>query len=76
MIAIPAAVLSHFYENRIVQLLNEIEEMVCNLLPQFERYEGQVRFTSSDFEQVSRRPEAANGKTEKRTPEIIARNAD
>ena len=45
MIAIPAAILSHFYENRIVQLLNEIEEMVCNLLPQFERYEGQVRFT-------------------------------
>ena len=45
MIAIPAAVLSHFYENRIVQLLNEIEEMAYNLLPQFERYEGQVRFT-------------------------------
>jgi biopolymer transport protein ExbB len=45
MIAIPAAILSHFYENRILQLLNEIEEMVFNLLPQFERYEGQVRFT-------------------------------
>lgn len=45
MIAIPAAVLSHFFENRIVQLLNEIEEMAYNLLPQFERYEGQVRFT-------------------------------
>jgi len=45
MIAIPAAILSHFYENRIVQLLNEIEEMASNLLPQFERYEGQVRFT-------------------------------
>ncbi len=56
MIAIPAAVLSHFYENRIVQLLNEIKEMASNLLPQFERYEGQVRFTqgvgdvSSDFD--------------------------
>jgi len=45
MIAIPSAILSHFYENRILQLLNEIEEMACNLLPQFERYEGQVRFT-------------------------------
>lgn len=45
IIAIPSAVLSHFYENRIVQLLNEIEEMIFNLLPQFERYEGQVRFT-------------------------------
>ena len=48
LIAIPAAVLSHFYENRIIQLLNEIEEMVFNLLPQFERYEGQLRFTSND----------------------------
>ena len=45
MIAIPAAVLGHFYENRIVKLMNEIEEMAFNLLPQFERYEGQVRFT-------------------------------
>ncbi len=48
LIAIPAAILSHYYENRIVQLMNEIEEMVFNLLPQFERYEGQVRFTSHD----------------------------
>lgn len=45
IIAIPAAILSHFYENRIVQLMNQIEEMVFNLSPQFERYEGQVRFT-------------------------------
>ena len=55
LIAIPAAVLSHFYENRIIQLLNEIEEMVFNLLPQFERYEGQVRFTNND---MLRRPMA------------------
>jgi len=48
LIAIPAAILSHFFENRIIQLLNEIEEMVCNLLPQFEHYEGQVRFTNPD----------------------------
>lgn len=48
MIAIPAAVLSHFFENRIVQLINEIEEMAVNLMPQFERYEGQVRFTQGD----------------------------
>jgi biopolymer transport protein ExbB len=48
LIAIPAAVLSHFYENRIIQLLTEIEEMVSNLLPQFERYEGQVRFTGHE----------------------------
>ncbi|MEM9941458.1 MAG: MotA/TolQ/ExbB proton channel family protein [Planctomycetota bacterium] len=45
MIAIPSAILSHFYETRIISLMNQIEEMVFNLMPQFERYEGQVRFT-------------------------------
>ncbi len=46
LIAIPAAVLSHYYENRIVKLINEVEELCFNLLPQFERYEGQLRFTA------------------------------
>ena len=50
LIAIPAAVLSHFYENRIVQLLNEIEEMAYHLLPQLEKYEGQVRFTAGGLQ--------------------------
>ena len=62
LIAIPAAVLSHFYENRIIQLLNEIEEMVFNLLPQFERYEGQVRFTNNDIgQQVDGSSGSTNG---------------
>lgn len=43
-IAIPAAVLAHFFENRIVNQLNEVDEMIANLLPQVERYEGRVRF--------------------------------
>ena len=64
LIAIPAAVLSHFYENRIVQLLNEIEEMVFNLLPQFERYEGQVRFSSNDLDNhASANPQATTVRT-------------
>lgn len=46
MIAIPAAILSHFFENRVLLLMNEIEEMIFNLLPQLERYEGKLRFTS------------------------------
>lgn len=59
MIAIPSAVLSHYYENRIVRMLNEIEEMVSNLMPQFERYEGQVRFTAGVAEaEVTAQPPA------------------
>lgn len=58
MIAIPAAVISHFYENRIVQLMNEIEEMVFNLLPQFERYEGQIRFTQNQSDDTNQLTES------------------
>ncbi len=47
-IAIPATIVSHFFENRIVRSLNQIEEMVSQLLPQLERYEGQVRFKAAD----------------------------
>ena len=46
LIAIPAAVMAHFFENRIITVLNEIEEMISSLLPQFEKYEGQLRFTT------------------------------
>lgn len=63
VIAIPAAILSHHFENRIIQLMNQIEEMVYNLLPQFERYEGQVRFTQGFDEPV---PTTASG-TQKKT---------
>lgn len=45
MIAIPAAVIAHYFENKIINTMNDIEEMISNLLPQLERYEGQVRFT-------------------------------
>ena len=45
IIAIPSAVFAHFFENRIVSLMNEIEEMIFNLMPQLERYEGKIRFS-------------------------------
>jgi biopolymer transport protein ExbB len=45
MVAIPAAVASHFFEGRIQSLMFQVEEMVFNLLPQIERFEGRVRFT-------------------------------
>lgn len=44
MIAIPAAVMAHYFENKIMSMINQIQEMIYNLLPQFERYEGQMRF--------------------------------
>ncbi|MGI9498346.1 MAG: MotA/TolQ/ExbB proton channel family protein [Mariniblastus sp.] len=64
VIAIPSAILSHHFENRIIQLMNQIEEMAYNLLPQFERYEGQVRFTQGFDEPISTDVSAARKKTE------------
>ena len=45
IIAIPAAILAHFFENRVVSTMNQIEEMIFNLMPQLERYEGKIRFS-------------------------------
>jgi biopolymer transport protein ExbB len=43
-IAIPAAILSHYFESRIQSMFNEINELLFNLLPQVERFEGRMRF--------------------------------
>jgi biopolymer transport protein ExbB len=42
-VAIPAAVLSHYFEGRIQALFREIDELLLSLLPQLERYEGKLR---------------------------------
>ncbi len=43
-VAIPSAVLSHYFESRIQTLFHQINELLFNLLPQVERFEGRVRF--------------------------------
>ncbi len=47
MIAIPAAVFGHLFEGRIQKLFHQIDEMLFNLLPQIERFEGRMRFGQS-----------------------------
>jgi biopolymer transport protein ExbB len=44
IIAIPSVILAHHFESRIMKLFHEIDEMLFNLLPQVERFEGRVRF--------------------------------
>jgi len=43
-VAIPAAIFAHFFEGRIQTLFHQIDEMLFNLMPQVERFEGRVRF--------------------------------
>ncbi len=44
MVAIPSAVFAHFYETRIIAVFHEIDELLFNMMPLVERYEGRVRF--------------------------------
>jgi biopolymer transport protein ExbB len=44
-VAIPALLASHFFESRILHSFRQIDELIFNLLPQLERYEGRVRFS-------------------------------
>jgi len=44
-VAIPAAITSHFYEGRIQSMFHEIDELLFNLMPHVERFEGRVRFS-------------------------------
>ncbi|MCO6454756.1 MAG: MotA/TolQ/ExbB proton channel family protein [Pirellulaceae bacterium] len=43
-VAIPAAIFAHVFEGRIQNLFHQIDELLFNLLPQIERYEGRMRF--------------------------------
>ena len=43
-VAIPAAILSHYFEGRIQFLFHQIDELIFSLMPQIERFEGRVRF--------------------------------
>ncbi|MEM9409921.1 MAG: MotA/TolQ/ExbB proton channel family protein [Planctomycetota bacterium] len=71
IIAIPAAILAHFFENRVVSIMNEVEEMIFNLMPQLERFEGKVRFSDVRSAKDSNRnlaPDDSESAAERRTP--------
>jgi biopolymer transport protein ExbB len=42
-VAIPAAMLAHWFEGRIVGIFHQIDELLFSLMPQVERYEGRLR---------------------------------
>ncbi len=55
VIAIPAAVLAHWFENRIVAVFHRIEEMAAGLTPLLESWEGRLR-AGANPESVSETP--------------------
>ena len=68
-IAIPAAMFAHYFEGRIQSLFHHIDELLFNLMPQIERYEGRMRFgrPAGDGEP------AVNGAAEPSAPPVEAR---
>lgn len=61
-VAIPAAIFAHYFEGRITTLFHQIDELLFNLMPQVERYEGRVRFSQKIAEDrpADSIPEAEN----------------
>lgn len=48
IVAIPAAMCAHYFEGRIQSMFYNVDELLFNLMPQVERFEGRVRFGQGD----------------------------
>ncbi len=53
LVAIPAAIFAHYFEAKITSLFHETDELLFNLMPQIERYEGRVRFSQKQVDERS-----------------------
>ncbi|MCA9213727.1 MAG: MotA/TolQ/ExbB proton channel family protein, partial [Planctomycetales bacterium] len=58
-VAIPAAIFAHYFEGRIQNIFHRIDELVFNLSPQVERFEGRMRVSPQtlsgvDLEEIPR----------------------
>ena len=53
LVAIPAAVFSHYLEGKLQRLFHEVDELLFSLMPQIERFEGRMRFTNVDEAEAS-----------------------
>lgn len=67
-VAIPSAVLAHFFEGRIQARFRQIDDLVLNLMPQLERFEGKVRVVRGAADHAEAPPPAAAGAAAKRQP--------
>ena len=59
-VAIPAAVLAHWFEGRIQSLFRELDETLLGLMPQLERFEGRLRVSQNQCSLPDREPAASH----------------
>lgn len=57
VVAIPAAILAHYFEGKIQSLFHQIRDLADQLSPQLEPYEGRVRFAKEEAADGSVIPE-------------------
>lgn len=48
-VAIPAALLAHYFEGKIQSFFRDLDELVLGLLPQWERFEGKLRVNAGSL---------------------------
>ena len=48
LVAIPAGILSHYFEGRILKMFQKVEDLARSLVPHLERFEGRPRHLVSD----------------------------
>ena len=53
VIAIPAMIVAQYFESRIISLFHEMDEILFDLIPGFEHYEGKVRAKHRTYENPS-----------------------
>ncbi len=72
-VAIPAAILAHYYEGRIQGMFRQIDELLFSLLPQVERYEGKLRVSREVLgEMTGTAPTKSTGKGAARSGSVPA----
>jgi biopolymer transport protein ExbB len=55
-VAIPAALLAHYFEGKIQAFFRDLDELVLGLLPQWERYEGKLRVNAGSLAEAEAPP--------------------
>lgn len=66
-VAIPAAIIAHYFEGRIQRLFRDIDDLVQSLLPQMERFEGKLRAGRGELGYLIETPPAAQAANESPT---------
>ncbi len=66
-VAIPGSMITHWLEGRIQSIFREIEELMLNIMPQMERFEGKLRVQRKS-EHSSDRSSDRPGPATERTP--------